>query len=73
MSRTFSSSSLDAYCGLYGSEAKVLSFAITCTARPAAASLTRYLAKDAHGKEFLQLHHGERVFHAFPGSPSSPG
>ena len=25
---------LDAYCELYGSEAKVLSFAITCTARP---------------------------------------
>ena len=25
--------------------------------------LTRYLAKDAHGAEFLQLHHGERVFY----------
>lgn len=28
--------------------------------------LTRYLAKDAHGKEFLQLHHGERVFYVAP-------
>lgn len=28
--------------------------------------LSRYLAKDAHGKEFLQLHHGERVFYVAP-------
>ena len=28
--------------------------------------LTRYLAKDAHGAEFLKLHHGERVFYVAP-------
>jgi hypothetical protein len=28
--------------------------------------LTRYLAKDAHGAEFLQLHHGERIFYVAP-------
>jgi hypothetical protein len=28
--------------------------------------LTRYLAKDASGAEFLQLHHGERVFYVAP-------
>lgn len=28
--------------------------------------LTRYLAKDAHGREFLELHHGERIFYVAP-------
>lgn len=28
--------------------------------------LTRYLAKDAHGAEFLQAHHGERIFYVAP-------
>jgi hypothetical protein len=28
--------------------------------------LTRYLAKDAHGAEFLKLHHGERIFYVAP-------
>ncbi len=28
--------------------------------------LTRYLAKDAHGAEFLRLHKGERIFYVAP-------
>jgi hypothetical protein len=28
--------------------------------------LTRYLAKDAHGAEFLELHRGERIFYVAP-------
>jgi hypothetical protein len=28
--------------------------------------LTRYLAKDAHGAEFLRLHQGERIFYVAP-------